>query len=125
MRLAQAGFCSCCFAAKPEEECVDFEVDFDGAPVLDRESGSIAVLPWTGMLACHDDLYLCRSCVREACELLALRPELQSRLSNENRRLELERDHWKSYAKRIEATVEDRPEAAPRARRTRKVKVAA
>lgn len=104
--------CAACFqSAGPD---VDF-VDFDAA--IDRGSftapdGAFAVLDSI------DDLHLCASCVRSAAEVLGLKPELHGRQIREIRKLELERNHWQNYAKRLEATLQERPEP-PRGRRGR------
>lgn len=72
MRLASPspGFCSVCFGAKPDMRFIDCEADYDGAPVLDKETRTIAVIPWTGLLGGHDNLHICESCVREMSQLL-------------------------------------------------------
>jgi hypothetical protein len=74
-----------------------------------------------------DDLNLCAvrddngrligGCVKELLEAAAYKPELHSRLLREIRRLEIENEHWRDYAKRLERTLNERPEPAPSARR--------
>jgi hypothetical protein len=120
MRLASPnpGFCSCCFNADPQARYVDCEADYDGAPVLDRETQSIAILPWDGQLGGHDNLYLCERCVKEALEVLELsaKSETLGRQLKEIRRLELERDHWRDTARRFKEEVDrqlEAPFAAP------------
>lgn len=132
MRLADPppGFCSACFGAAPERRFIDFQADYDGAPVLDRETGTIAVMPWSGELGGHDNLYLCENCVRTAAELLAEKPKLTSALKQENQRTVLQRDHWRdaaaskdaelekqaAYIAKLEAQVDAAALAAPRKR---------
>jgi hypothetical protein len=109
---------------------VDFEVAFDGAPVLDRETLTIAVLPWTGDQPSHDDLYLCEDCVKKACELLGAKPELSQRQLREIRRLELTVEHLKDKCRRLQDALGSELDAVlgersePRAR-SRRPKVAA
>ena len=122
MRIAdpRPGFCSSCYGAVPERRFVDFESAFDGAPVFDKDSGTIAILPWTHDLSVHDDLYLCEKCVQEAAELLDVKPQQRADMFNRARAAELDRDHWRDYARRLEATLQQRPEAAPSARPARR-----
>ena len=114
MRLAnpKPGFCSSCYAAAPDRRFVDFEAAYDGTPILHRENQTIEVLPWDGRIASHDDLYLCENCVREAGEILGFKPELHSKQFNEIRRQELEIEHWKSTAKRLQAELDVQFESA-------------
>lgn len=91
MKIAdpKPGYCSRCYRGTVENmRYVDFEVAFDGAPVLDRETLTIAVLPWNGMQPSHDDLYLCEECVVEARNLLGLdaKPDLYKKQMQEIRR---------------------------------------
>lgn len=105
MRLAnpKPGFCSCCFAASPELRFIDCEADYDGAPVLDPETQTIAVLPWTGDLGGHDQLMLCETCVKKAAELVEFKPELHQRQLREIRKLELQVATERAARKRAEA----------------------
>ena len=107
MRLAdpRPGFCSVCYSAQPEYRYVDCEVAFDGAPVMDADTHTIAILPWNGELGGHDDLFICEACAKSMCELLDLKPELHTRQLHEIRRLEIERDHWKATAKSAQAEL--------------------
>lgn len=113
MRIAspKPGFCSVCFAASPERRFVDCEADYDGAPVLDRETKTIAVLPWNGQLGTHDNMYICESCAEDIRVVLGqdkysdtLRKqarklqqlELVAQMERAARlRAEAERDEWK------------------------------
>ena len=99
MRLASPppGFCSVCFASDGQKRYIDCEADYDGAPVLDRETHTIAILPWTG--------------------------DLGRQLVLENRRLKLEVEHWKASTGRfrdelnrqVDANLGEEPQ--PRRRR--------
>jgi hypothetical protein len=77
------------------------------------EEGSMAVL------ASVDELHLCESCVRSAANALGLKPDVHRKQILEIQRLETQVDHWKDYARTLEATLQTRPEPAPgeRARR--------
>lgn len=89
MRIADStGLCSRCYMHNPDTTYYDLEVAHDGAPVLDPDTGTIAVSPVTGMVLSHDDLMLCEPCVRELCELAGLKPELHSRQFQEIQRQE-------------------------------------
>lgn len=118
MRLADppADFCSVCFNANPQARYVDFEVSFDGRPVL-KEDGTIAMSPVSGLPMQHDLLFVCETCWREACELLGLKPELHARQLREIQRQGIEIEHWRATAKRLQAElsrqVDANIEAAP------------
>jgi hypothetical protein len=99
-------YCSACFRAG--QEGIRF-VDFDAALDSGCFVSELGVYQ-TG----SDDLHLCEACVKSAAETLGLKAELHARQLREIRRLEIENEHWKSYAKRIEATVKARPEKAGR-----------
>jgi hypothetical protein len=106
----QPARCSGCLqSAGTDVRFVDYQAAIDRGAIV--EEGSMAVLESI------DELYLCDSCVRQGAEALAFKPVEHRRLLTELRRTELERDHWKAYAGRLEATLQERPEAAPRARR--------
>jgi hypothetical protein len=92
---------------------VDFEVFYDGMPVVDGE-GKLAIVPGIGEQYRHDALYLCDSCVRQAAEVLAFKPELHRRQLQEIRRLELEVEHWRQYARRQEDALKLRDEIVVR-----------
>ena len=129
MKIAdpKPGFCSCCFGAHPDRQYIDFEADYDGAPVLDRETNSIAVLPWNGQLGGHDNLYLCETCVREAAEKLAFKPELHQRQFQAVRRAELTAEHYKDQCRRLQDALNRQLEADlgdPEPRRTTRRKAA-
>jgi hypothetical protein len=109
MRLASPppGYCSVCFAGTdPKKRYVDFEVAFDGAPVLDPETKTIAVLPWDGMQSSHDDLFLCEDCVKAAAEKLAFRPQFHARQEQELKKARVEADHWRATAERYRAEAD-------------------
>lgn len=113
MRLGNpCGFCSVCFAASPEKKYVDCEADYDGAPVLDRETSTIAVLPWTGDLGGHDQLGICESCIREMAELIAFKPERNQRQLQEIRRLEIENEHLRLTLRRLKGELDTQLESA-------------
>lgn len=107
------GHCAGCFCASGPD--VRF-VDFDGVQ-LDR--GAFVNPISMGVLDSIDELHLCEACIRNAAETLDLKPGLHRRQLNEIRRLELDNEHWKSYALRLEATLRERPGAAPSKRRGR------
>ena len=96
--------CSACF--RGADENVTF-VDFDA--VLNR--GGFADPNSLAMMDSIDDLHLCEACVREAAQLLNLKPDLHQRQVREIRRLELDNEHWRDYAQRLEQTLKTRPEA--------------
>lgn len=100
--------CAACFDSG-SPRYVDFQAAFNGGAVVDE--GSMAVRDSI------DELHLCESCVRSACEQLGFKPELHARQVTEIKRLELRSQHWEAYAKRLEATLADRPDAPPKARR--------
>jgi hypothetical protein len=98
-------YCSGCYQAAQEGiTFLDFDAAHDGGAFINDQGAT---------LVGQDDLHLCEPCVRSACEALGLKPELHSRQAREIRRLELERDHWKDYAKRAEATIATRPKETP------------
>jgi hypothetical protein len=76
-----------------------------------------------------DWLYLCASvdadgsvvggCVKELCELSAFNPQLHARQLLELRRQALEIEDLKRYAKRLEGTLQDRPDSLRRGRGNR------
>lgn len=103
------GHCSACLIASgPDVRFVDFDCMVDRGAIV--EEGSLAILD------AMDELHLCESCVRQAAEVLEYKPDLHRRQLTEIRRLELDAEHWKAYAKRLEATLQDRPEQ-PKGRR--------
>lgn len=104
------GHCSACFqSADANVAFVDFDCMLDRGAIVDE--GTMAVLD------AMDELHLCESCVRQAAEVLDYKPvQAQNRL-REIRRLELKAEHWEKYAKRLEATLQDRPEEPKRGRR--------
>ena len=124
MKVASGGpgYCSVCYCSNPELRHIDFEVAFEGAPVLDRETRTIAVIPWTGQMASHDDLYICENCIKDACEKLGFQPELHARQVTEIKRLELENQHWRATVRRQQQELNTQYESAygaqnPRRRR--------
>lgn len=102
--------CSACWASSgPDVRFVDFDCLLDRGVIV--EEGSMAVLD------AMDALHLCEACVRQAAEVLAYQPvQAQNRL-REIRRLELDLEHWRRYAQRLEGTLQERPEPPPSARR--------
>lgn len=95
-------YCSgCAQGAQEGVRFVDMNAFHDGGMFV-REDGAI--------LEGQDDLHLCEPCVRAAAEALGLKPELHAKQVREIRRLEADRDRWQSYAKKIERTLEQRPE---------------
>ena len=99
-------FCSACHNAPPGR-FVDFDAAFDSGAFVDRETQAY--------IEGSDDLHLCEPCVKLATEVLGLKAELNARQLREIRRLEAASDHWREYAKRLEATLQERPDPAPRA----------
>jgi hypothetical protein len=98
-------YCSACHNA-PEGRYVDFDAAHDGGSFL-QENGVV-------YLEGSDDLHICEGCMRRGAEELALKPDVQQRQLREIRRLEAAAEHWKEYARSLEATLEERPERAPR-----------
>ena len=93
--------CAACF--RGAEESVTF-VDLDAAidrGSLQNEEG------WT--LEGIDDLHLCEACVRSAAEVLGLKPQLHSRQLREIRKLELQLESAREYARGLEVTIAKRP----------------
>ena len=106
--------CSCCFqGAREGVRFLDFNAALDRGQFVREVDGAVLVRD------VMDDLHLCEACVREAAEVLALKPQLDANQRREIRRLELESEHWRDYAKRLEATLQERPDLAPRAPRKR------
>lgn len=89
MRLVQAGLCTSCMTHYADG-LVDFDISFDGQPVLDKETGTIALDPVEGLPMMHDELRLCFSCLREACELASIEPQREQELVREVNRLTIE-----------------------------------
>lgn len=96
--------CAACF--RGADASVTF-VDFDAA--IDRGT---FVNEQNAVLEGIDDLHLCEACVRAAAEVLALKPALHARQIREIKRLEAENEHWREYAKDLEASIGERPEPA-------------
>jgi hypothetical protein len=99
-------YCSACFrAADDTSRFLDFDAALDTGCFVDGlgvyQSGS-------------DDLHLCEECVRVAAQTLGLKPDLHARQMREIKRLEIANEHWKDYAKRMEALVQERPEKVGR-----------
>lgn len=129
MKLAnpRPGFCSVCFSAANDKQIVDCEVAFDGAPVLDKESRTITIIPWTGTLACHDDLYVCESCVREMRDTLGMgeyREVIRKQLV-EVKKLEVENEHLRATVLRMRNELNAQLESAFGPNETRRRRVAA
>lgn len=121
MRLGNPnGYCSVCFAAKPEVPYVDCEADYDGAPVLDPETRTIAVIPWTGDLGGHDQLGICATCIMEMAELIAFKPERYARQLKAVREADLRADHWERTARRLQRELNEQFESAFGSNRRRK-----
>lgn len=98
-------YCSGCYSAAQEGlTFFDFDAAHDGGAFVNDQGAT---------LVGQDDLHLCMDCVRALCEAAALKPELHSRQARIIRGLELERDHWKDYAKRQEALIATRPKETP------------
>lgn len=101
-------YCSGCFQAAQESiTFLDFDAAHDGGAFINEQGAT---------LVGQDDLHLCESCVRSACEALALKPELHSRQARIIRDLERQRDHWRDYAKRVETAVATRPKETQNAK---------
>jgi len=111
MRLAdpRPSLCTACGnSGEQSTRYVDCESVREGPVVLD-DTGQIAVDPH-GALVTFDDVFLCDGCVRAAAALLEVKPELHSRQLREIKRLELQVELWKDYARRQEQTLASRPE---------------
>ena len=116
MRLAspKPGFCSSCMMADPTREYVDCDTAYDGAPVYDRETGTIAILPYTGQTASHDDLYICDRCVDEMRQLLGqheYRDTIRRQVA-EIQKLEIKIEHLTATVKRQQAELTAQYESA-------------
>lgn len=100
----QPAFCSMCArGADGSFRMFDCQAAFDAGAFQDEN------LSWVHG---SDDLHICEACVRELCEAAGLKPEQSRRQLNEIRRLEILAERWEAYAKRLEATLQDRPEPA-------------
>jgi hypothetical protein len=100
--------CSACYRGADENtRFVDFDAAFDAGALISNESQSI--------LESFDDLHLCESCVREAAQTLGFKPDLHRKQFREIKRLEIENDHWRDYAKSLERNLAARPEPELRA----------
>lgn len=96
--------CAACFcSADAEVRFVNFDAAIDRGTFVDP-GGAGAVLDSI------DELHLCEACVRSAGEVLGLKPALHARQIREIKRLEVTLEHWREYAKRVEATLQTRPE---------------
>lgn len=73
-------YCSACHNTT-DGRYVDFDAVHDGGSFVDRETH--AYIEGT------DDLHVCEACMRDACEVLGFKPELQRRQFTEIRRQEL------------------------------------
>lgn len=91
--------CSMCFCG-PSENVVFFDCGaaFDAGAVINQESQAY--------VSGSDDLHLCESCVRELTETAGFKPELHGRQLREIRRLELQRDYWRSAEGRAQDEIE-------------------
>lgn len=101
--------CSMCFRG-PDENTTFYDcmAAFDAGTVIDRHTQAF--------VSGSDDLHICEGCVRELTEAAAFKPVQHQNLLRELDRLRNENSHWRSYAKRLEATLQERPEPAPRKR---------
>ena len=109
--------CSACFrSADPKVRFYTPDSAIDRGVFVDAH-GAHAVLD------SMDWMYVCASidengkvvggCVKDLLEFAGFKPELHARQLREIRRLEVESESWRAYAKRLEATLQDRPEPAP------------
>lgn len=102
-------FCSACLN-HPDERYVDFDAAFDAGAFVDRETQAY--------VEGSDDLHLCESCLKRACEELGVKPELHAAQRREIQKLQLERDHWlEKYRALVKAQEAGIPEVAARAKR--------
>lgn len=121
MRLAdpRPALCTlCCNTGHETTKFVDTGAFREGPLLRDSATGEIAVDP-SGAQITLDDVYVCDACVRWMAKLIGedeFAEEIRSQFL-ETRRLQLAVEHWRDYAKRLEATLQDRPEPAPRQRR--------
>lgn len=101
MRLVESGgLCSSCMN-HVDGRLVDHDVAFDGAPVLDRETNTIAISPWDGLPMQHDDLLMCEACAKEQSELLEIKPDLHARQFREIERLTIENNGLRDMILRL------------------------
>ena len=92
--------CSACFQGAGEgTRFVDMDAAADRGTVMhgDHIVGTV------------DDIHLCEACVRAAAEAIGFKPELHRRQVQRIRQLELQVEHWRSYARRVEDVIKDRP----------------
>jgi hypothetical protein len=101
-------YCSACHNMPADSRFVDFDAAHDAGSFVDRNLAYVAG---------SDDLHICEACLRAGMEVLALKPEVSSNQLREIRRLQAAVEHWREYAQTLEATLQDRPEPAPRQRR--------
>lgn len=101
-------YCSACHNS-PDVKFVDFDAAHDAGAFVNRETQAY--------IEGSDDLHLCANCLRDASEVLALKPVIHARQAREIARLTTAVDHWRDYAHGLEATLQERPDPAPRATR--------
>jgi hypothetical protein len=63
-------YCSACHNAPVDSRYIDFDAVHDGGSFVGVEGQ---------YLSGSEDLHVCESCIREACEALGFKPELQRR----------------------------------------------
>lgn len=100
MRIAdpKPPYCSTCFrAAGDDVTFVDLGAAYEGPTVTHPETGAL--------IHVMEDIYVCRSCAQEICEVLDLRPELHIKQAREIRRLEVAAEHWEQRAKSLEKVI--------------------
>lgn len=97
MKIAdpKPGWCSRCYNAK--DEYVDCESTHDSGMLINTESQAL--------IQSQDDLFICRACVQEMCEVLNVKPEREMALRRDIRRLSAEAGYWKDLAVKLEATI--------------------
>lgn len=98
--------CAACFCGAD----VDLRfVDFDAAinrGAFTEASGAV--------IDSIDELHICENCIREACEVLDMRPQHVQLLLREARDANRRADEWKAYALAVEAAQGERPEVPER-----------
>ena len=116
----------CCNAGHETTTFVDTGAFREGPLLRDSATGEIAV-DSSGAQISLDGIEVCDACVREMVKVLgehAYQDTIRKQFL-EARQAQLRAEHWEAYAKRLEATLEERPDVPPRARNQRNRKVAA
>jgi hypothetical protein len=107
-------YCSACHNSTPSGRYVDFDAAFDAGAFIGREDQVL--------VEGSDDLHICEACMQLGMEILGVKPQLHASQRGEIKRLEQQVEHWRTYSRRLEATLQERPDrppgAPPRSRMT-------